>query len=243
MECCYKNILETSTVSLSAGAEDQSFPLYRIYDRDIGKIFRAGSAATLEIKIDQSASPIPADRFLLPAGHNLDGMNLKLRHSDDDVSYTDAIPEWIQQGNGLINKSWASLTKRLWKFIIAGPASAPEAAEIFISETYTWEGLWPQPSGLCEDIFNAEHDQTASGLDRFLIHGGPKRQRVYKVRAGTAQKNNMLALYSACQGSKPFWFRDHEGEWIYGRLRSPLNLLKEDFDKYSFVFDFEEVIG
>jgi len=56
IKTCVKNILESGAVSLSAGTADSSYPLYRLYDRDIGKMFKITSAATLEVKIEQPAN-------------------------------------------------------------------------------------------------------------------------------------------------------------------------------------------
>lgn len=41
IKCAGLNILETSAVGLAAGVEDAVYPLYRLYDRDAGRIFRA----------------------------------------------------------------------------------------------------------------------------------------------------------------------------------------------------------
>lgn len=238
------NILETSTVTLSAGAQNPSYPLYRLYDRDIGKLFKASAAATLEVKIDQGASNIQAiDRLIIPAGHNLGGMTLDIKHSADDATYTASVSQWVQSGSGLINKDWPSESKRYWKLIITSPASAPEFAELFLGPAYTWQRLPSRPAGPFDDVFNVEHAETASGQDRFLIHGSPKRQRVYRVvNAASAQKADILSLYSAWQGAKPFWLEDHEGAWLYGRLRRPLELKETSHGRYGFDFDFEEVI-
>jgi len=243
MKSCYINILDTSTVSLSAGAEDPSYPLYRIYDRDVGRPFKASAAATLEIKIDQGPYPDSVDRLLIPSGHNLNGMTLGIKHSDDDLTYSDAVTQWVQSGTGLIEKSWNQTTARYWKFIITAPASIPGMAELFLTGTYEWQRLPARPAGPFEDVFNAESDASANGMERFLIHGNPKRQRVYRMaNAGSVQKANILDLNSAWQGAKPFWLEDHEGNWIYGKLRKPIELKEEGYGRYSFEFDFLEVL-
>jgi hypothetical protein len=40
----------------------------------------------------------------------------------------------------------------------------------------------------------------------------------------------------------PFWLCDHEGDWIYGRLTSPIKLVEVAFQTYSFDLDFQEVL-
>jgi hypothetical protein len=243
IKCAGLNILEGSAVSLTSGAEDPGYPLYRLYDRDAGRMFRAASAGTVEVRADQGASPRAVDRLLVPAGHNLDGATLEVLHSDDDAAYDPAVPGWTQQGTGLVNTAWAAVAKRYWKLRITAPSSAPELAELFLTSTYEWERNPERPAGPLEGVFNVEHAQTAAGQDRFLVHGAPKRRRPYRVpRCSEAQKEGVLALFSDWAGSKPFWLEDHEGSWIYGRLQGPLNLRELAPGAYGFDFDFVEVL-
>ncbi len=244
IKCAYKNILETAAVSLSAGAEDPSYPVYRLYDRDIGRLFRPAAAVTLEVRADQGAAgSLAADRLLIPAGHNLDGMTLDVLYSDNDADYYAAVAQWAQGGNGLINKSWASATHRYWKLKITAPAVIPQFAEIFLTQTYEWERNPARPAGPFDPEFNVEHSQTAAGHDRFLKHGEPRRRRAYQMPVcGQAQKDNVSAFFDGWAGSKPFWLEDHGGAWIFGRLRGPLNLREVAYQAYSFDFDFIEVL-
>ncbi len=237
------NILETSTVSLSAGTEDTAYPLYRLYDRNVGRLFKPTAAETIEIKIDQGAAGnLAVDRLLIPAGHNLDGMSLDIKYSDDDLAYTPAVTQWTGTA-GLINKSWNAATKRYWKFIITTPASIPEIPELFLASTYSWERGPSRPAGQLDKIFNAENAVTSGGQDRFLVHGDPKRRRSYTLpRMGEAQKDNLLALNDAWQGSKPFWLYDHTGVWIYGKLAGPMDVTEAAYQSYGVRFEFMEVL-
>ncbi len=240
---CYQNILETSSVTLAQGAVNASYPLYRLWDRDIGRMFEAAAAATIEVRIDQGAVPAGVDRLFIPGGHNLSGVALDLQHSDDDVTYT-SIGAWAQADANLIVKSFTTAAHRYWKFIAANPAFAPQMAELFLTSTYTWEKLPGRPGGPFEDVFNVKSDVTASGLDRFLIFGNSKRQRIYKVvNAGAAQQANALALNAVWSGAMPFWLYDHEGNWIFGKLAKPLNLKETGAGKFEFDFNFLEVLG
>jgi hypothetical protein len=183
-----------------------------------------------------------ADRLLIPSGHNLSGETLDLKWSHDGVNYFTAVAQWTGAA-GHMNKSWTSNSPRYWKFIVTDPTSAPQLAELFLTSTYEWVRNPARPAGPLDDIFNVEHGQTASGQDRFLVHGDEKRQRVYHLpRCGETQKDNTIALNDAWAGSKPFWLEDHGGNWIYGRLRRPLNLKEVAHQSYSFDFDFLEVL-
>lgn len=245
IKTAYINIMETSVVSLSAGTADSSYPLYRLYDRNIGRTFRSTVAETIEILVDQGAGGnLAADRLLIPGGHNLDGMTLDIKYSDDDASYTPAVSQWVQSGGGLINKPWASITHRYWKFIITAPASVPEIAEIFLTATYEWKrDAGRRGSGPHGVEFNVLNEVTHAGHDRFLVRGSPKRRRFYHApNVGEAQKENILALNGAWAGSAPFWLCDHEGAWIYGKLRGEVLLKEITYQRYSFDFDFMEVL-
>lgn len=235
--------MESASVSLSAGSASPSYPLYRLYDRDIGRMFAEAAAGTLQIDIVQGGTPAPVDRLIIPALHNLQGMALDLAYSEDGSTWTTAA-SWTQPDGSLINTSFPSAKHARWRFIVNNPAIAPQFAELFLTSTYTWEKLPGRPGGPFDDMFNVKTDTTASGLDRFLTFGEPRRQRLYKVsNAGPAQRANILQLNSAWQGAKPFWLSDHEGNWIYGKLGKPLDLKETGAGKFEFDFNFMEVLG
>ncbi len=243
IKTCCLNILETSTVSLAAGYgdEDPSYPLYRLYDRNIGRPFKTTSAVTTQIKVDQGASPVPVDRLLIPAGHNLSGLTLAVLYSDNGTAWSYAATDWTA-GSGLIDKSWASLTKRYWLFSINTPSAIPAIPELFLTRTYTWERCILK-TGPLDKLFNVERAESASGLVRFLIKGDSRRQRVYRIsNAGETQKTNILSLNDTWQGGKPFWLYDHEGVWIFGELRKLIDLKETAYRTYGFDFDFLEVL-
>lgn len=246
LACCYANILETAAVSLSQGAADASgnYPLYRLYDRDIGRIFQSASEAVTEVRADQGPAVInPVDTLFIPDGHNLQGLTLLLEYSDDDVTYTSAA-SWTQPDGNLIIQTFTAQTHRYWRLNISGATIAAQIAELFLTSTYTWERNPQNPGGPLEDLFNVQAETSAYGRDRFLIHGPSKRQRVYKeALASETQKASISALNDAWQAAKPFWLCDQDGIWIYGKLRKPLNLKKDGYGRYSFTFDFLEVIG
>ncbi len=52
LKCCYQNILEDGTVSFAGGGAQAAYPLYRIYDRDIGKMMIAADDIIQQIDID-----------------------------------------------------------------------------------------------------------------------------------------------------------------------------------------------
>ena len=80
IKLCYRNILETGTLSVTS--EDTDFPKYRLYDRDIGRLFKGDSfPPNFNITLNQGAvTSYEIDRLLIPAGHNLNTLALKLQY-------------------------------------------------------------------------------------------------------------------------------------------------------------------
>jgi hypothetical protein len=240
LQCCYINILETGSVSLTAGTADPNYPLARLYDRDPGKVFQTTAAVTTQINCTQSGSQ-PVDSVLIPPGHNLSGMSLQALYYNG-TSWV-AVATWTQPDNNIIVKSWAPVTASQWMLIISSPSIIPQIGELFFSSTYTWERNPQRPSGEYDDIFNVESKTTASGRDRFLVHGALKRQRKYsQTMASATQKSSIQAFWDAWGGNKPFFLCDHEGNWIYGKMTKAMNFKEVSAGRYSFDFEFLEVI-
>ncbi len=243
LKAAYKNLLEWSTVTLSVGTEDASYPLYRIYDRDIGKLFKTTAVAAASIKANQGAAGVSISDLFIPAGHGLSGATLQVKHSPDNITYTDVgIGSWAQGDTALIHKSWTPIVKQYWLLEVTAPTQIPALAELVLTAIYTWERNPSRPAGPQDNEFNVENVVTGSGRDRFFVRGSSKRQRVYSGRCGEAQKTNLLALNDAWAGSKPFWLCDLDGTWLFGKLRRPIELKEVAYQQYTYEFDFLEVL-
>ena len=87
----YVNILETAA-SVTATSSATNYPLYRLYDRMFGLFWQAASAATTQIMVDQGTANIqPADTLIIPANHNLAGLNLVWQVSNDYAAWATLI--------------------------------------------------------------------------------------------------------------------------------------------------------
>lgn len=239
----YRNILETSLVTLSDGTADTYCPLMRLYDRDIGRVFKTTSAVSTTILVNQQSTPIAVDRLIIPSGHNLSGATLNIEYSTDNVNWTAAVAQWVG-ASGLITKSWASLTRQYWRFRITTPSAIPQIAELFLTSTYTWPRNPQRPSGPLDPKFNTRNDVTSGGQDMFLVLGPAKRRREYPaMRCPSDMYAEMLALYSAWGGYKPFWLLDHEGNWIFVKFTTDeLGMKEVSAGQYQFDFKTLEVI-
>jgi hypothetical protein len=237
------NLLEWGTVSLQAGTADDSYPLTRLYDRNIGREFRTTAAVTTAIQIDQGSSGSGSiDRLLVPSGHNLNGMTLDVRYSDNGSAWSYA-SQWTGAA-GLINQSWVTAVHRYWRFVITSPASIPRIPELFFTSTQAWTRNPSRPSGDIDPAFNVKREETAGGQSRFLVMGAARRHRAYRVeRCSASMATSILTLNDYWAGSSPFWFCDPDGNWIFGELLSPIRMREVSYGVYSFEFDFQEVLA
>ena len=243
IQTAYTNILETATsVALAAGTADASYPLTRIYDRDPGRTFRTTAAVTTQIVVNQGASPLPVDRLIIAATHNLAGMALSLEYSTNGTSWSVAVTNWTGAA-GLITKSFNALTKQYWRFTITTPSAIPQIAELFLASTYAWPQDPERPGGPLDNVYNVRNDTDAAGHDTFLMLGAAKRKREYSVEWATqAQHDAIVALDAAWAGAHPFWLLDHTGTWIFVKFTAPLNMREVGYQSYSFDFKTLEVI-
>lgn len=221
IKVAYRNILENSTVLVTT--EDTSFPKYRLYDRDIGKLFKATAyASPFGFDIDQGASPIyEIDRLVIPVGHNLNGLDCTLWYSSDDISYYTAVT-WVQGDALIIDKSFTAQTKRYWVFNIVAPATIVQMPEFFLSKTYTFERN-PSYGSKVGKQKNISRNETQSGRVRRIKWGEPRLSALYDLLILTAQKTSLEAWDVATEGTKYFYVWDESGYPYFMELLNDLN--------------------
>lgn len=243
----YRNILENSIVEVTT--EDASFPAYRLFDRDIGKLFKGTDfSSPFTILLDQGAViSYEVNRLIIPFGHNLNGLACSLRYSTDNFGSDDHEAVGWTQGNALlIDKTFTAQTKQYWKLNITAPATIVEMPEMFLGKSYTF---------IVNPLFGARearkrnelNDQTRSGLDFDVQFGDLREYRAYEMKdIESAQKAEFKALETLCGGVKPFWLEDHLGNLIYGKKISEedFGYDGEDADAfYSCRIEFRQVLG
>jgi hypothetical protein len=217
----YRNILENSTVTVTT--ENTSFPKYRLYDRDIGKLFKGTAfASPFAIVVDQGATTTyEVDRLVIPVGHNLNGLVCKLQYSTTGAwggEQVDAL-SWTQGDALLIDKPFTAATKRYWRLIITAPATIVEMPEMFLSKIYAFERnpSFGSKTGIKKNIVR---DETQSGRVRRIKFGEPKLSVTYDLLALTVQKTSFESWDSATEGTKSFYVWD---ENAIGRFMELLN--------------------
>lgn len=241
---CYNNILTATSLTLIGGVEDSSFPLWRLYDGNISRNFKSADSTSVELLITQPTDSIQSiDCLVIPEGHNLNGATITLMVSDDGIWYDYILEPWVQSDGNLIAILWEAIQKKYIKVTISGISPNTKLSELVLGLTYTWE-LNPFFTLSHANEHNVEPKTTSDGHDRFVVTGKTKRARRYRVLySKETQKNNMLLFNNAWAGKNPFWLYDVEGNWIFGKLVSPINLIRRGSNTWEFSFDFLEVIS
>ena len=238
----YRNILETSEVTVSS--ENASFPAYRLYDRNIGKLFKGNSTpANFYITVDQCTGNFEADRLIIPSGHNLGGLALKLQYSTDNfVSDSHDADSWTGY-LGDMNRSFSAQTKRFWRLNIASPATAPELTEMYLTKDYTFERS--PVYGLIESQKkNVKREESLSGQVQLTKYGEMKRVRRYNVNQMSAlQRYNFELWVQQWAGTKCFYVIDHTGILIFMEMLNEPEFPLAILNRYSCDLDLLEVLG
>jgi len=220
----YRNILENSTVTVTT--ENASFPKYRLYDRDIGKLFKGTAfASPFAITADQGATTIyEVDRLVIPVGHNLNGLVCKLQYSTTGAwagEQVDAL-SWTQGDALIIDKTFTAATKRYWRLIVTAPATIVEMPEMFLTKIYTFERN-PGYGSRVGKQKNISRTETQSGRVRRVKFGEPRALAAYDLLILTAQKTSLESWDTATEGTKCFYVWDEGGTIRFMELINDLD--------------------
>jgi hypothetical protein len=237
----YRNILETATVTVTT--ENSSFPKYRLYDRDKGKLFKGTAfASPFWILINQATTIYEVDRLIIPAGHNLNGLACSLRYSTDNFSSDDHEAVGWTQGDALIiNKSFTAQTKQYWKLQVTAPATIVELTEMFLGKDYLFERN--VKLDLTEETRrNMLRQASSSGYARWVKCGEKKEYRAYDLIAEGAQKTNLESWWSALDSVKPFYIFDHNSDLIFMEMLNELSFIPLSNSFWSTKLELLEVL-
>jgi hypothetical protein len=240
---CYRNILESGTVTVTS--ENSAFPKAALYDRDIGFLFKGNTTpANFYITVDQGASiSYEVDRLIIPAGHNLDGLALKLQYSTDNFGsdINDAL-SWTQSGSGLIDKTFTAQTKRYWRLNIASPASAPELAEMFLTKQIPFI-YNPEFGGPVGKKRNIDRTESRAGEAQKVKNGDARRSYKYGWSILEAAEKDMLEAWDDdCEGTKNFYLIDTDGNTVFVERLGDLIFTPIGYQQYQTSFDLLEVV-
>lgn len=216
----YRNILESGTVTTTN--ENSDYPKWRMYDRDIGKLFKGTGTADHTIHIDQGASPIyDVDTLIIASGHSLvAGDDLDWEYSDDDAAWTNMVAEWAG-GAGLISKEAAAAeTHRYWRLVLTSLGALPEIPELWMGEKLDLENViaWGYQDG---PQGNVERMDSLSGRPHFLTLGEDREFRSYLLKIQDSTTAGNVDDFLAHARGKPFWLKDLDDTWYFMSLLDP----------------------
>jgi len=242
----YKNIYESCSSASCSPTASTAYPIYRLYDRDIDKIFAFSSASTsMTVTANQGASSdiwVSATRLIIPTGHNLNGLGCCLYYSTDNAAFTSAT-SWTQANANTIDKSFTSQTYRYFKFeIFAATSHTGQMPELFLGPDYTFQRN-PAYGSMIGKKTNVLRDETQSGKTRLVKMGDVRKKGTYDLIAvQTSQKEDLQSLVAHTEGAKPLWLTDEEGILTYVEILNDLEFVYKGYNIWSSVIDFQEVI-
>jgi len=168
------NILEEGTVAVTGA--DSGYPAARLYDRSLGFycVYSAAGAYTVTI----SGNALAVDTLIVE-GHNLNGVACYWEYSDDGSSWTSAITDWTQSGNGQIRKQLSTaITHAYWRFRTGSVAF--QATEVFMGRAVTIPVIWDSQPKL-KDVEDVSWYRTYGGVDHSIRVGPKRKHRSYSV--------------------------------------------------------------
>jgi len=216
----YRNILETGTVTVTS--ENTSYPKYRLYDRELTKLFKAlDSTSDVDIMIDQGAVISYAlTRLIIPEGHNLNGKVCKLQYSTDGTNYSDAL-SWTQADALVINKTFTTQTKQYWRFRVT-ITGILQLGELYLTDSYVFTRNISNEA-VQGTKRNVLREEGVSGTVRKVKLGESRRQYQYKLKAmGLTQMSDFQAWENETEGVKDFYILDHNGDLVYCEMLNEL---------------------
>lgn len=216
-----RNILEDGTVTVT-GTADTGYPQSRLYDRAISLYWKDTVTEAKVFHVDQGASDNEAVDALFIPKHNFDGEDMAWQYSDDDTNWTNAVAGWTQGDNNQIEKTLTTaLTKRYWRSTVSSMAN-PQCSEIFMSYGYEFTVDFVS-NPLAEDEPNVRWTQSLGGMERSTKFGNERRVRQYALFLEENNDKTTLTDFRAAMDdldgySKPFYIKDHEGDYWMARL-------------------------
>ena len=238
-----QNYLEGATIDVTT--EDPSYPRYRLYDRAQGLLFKGTSHPNpFVIKANLGASgPYPGiDTVILGANHNLTGLTLTLKYSDNDDSYTVA-KSWTGAA-GINRQSFTEANHRYWKLEIANPSANPEIGELFLTKVYSFERSPDYGYGLGNKE-NVSRGESSSGYSQKTKWGEERKRRNYRLtKMSDGQRLDLEAFRETIDGIKNFYIEDLLGNLFFVELPEGLpDFIAEPMGRWGIDFNILEVLN
>jgi hypothetical protein len=219
VQIAYWNAMQLGTVAATSAATN--YPALRLYDFELGKMWKATSAVAQTITLTGNAQSI--NTLLIPDGHNLAGATVNWQYYSG--SWTDVSGSPFTATSGLIRKAIsAARSDASWRLVITPTTMIPQMPECYMTYLYSFE-VQPQYGLTSVDKRNALKIDAVSGRSTYLRLGKSKRYLEYSIYAfddtDLARLNNLeyhlgLAI--------PFFIIDHDGNEFFAELVNELDI-------------------
>lgn len=216
------NILETGTVTITGGT-DTGYPESRIYDREKSLVWKhTNTSQSRGFAVDQGAGVLTSD-ILIVENHNFDGLTCYFQDSENGSDYDTIIDSWVQSGNGQIIKTVsAPVVSQYFRLYVQSTVN-PYCGEVYISLEYSFNAYRQnRPSG--SDVDNVFWNKSQGNIERSTKFGETRRARSYTFFLSASELTSFQAVVTYTDGlSKPFYIKDHDGDYYIVRFASPPN--------------------
>ncbi len=172
----------------------------------------------------------PVDRLIIPVGHTLNGLNLKLQYSHTGAfagEETDAL-SWAQADALIIDKAFVAVTERYWRFLITSdPAAPPELPELYLTKSYAFarNPSWGFTTG---DRLNIARQETLSGKTNYIKNGVSRKERAYQLtRIQSAQKTEFETWQGVTEGIRAIYVEDEAGTVFFAEVLESIKFTNE----------------
>ena len=211
--------LDTSAVAVTS-TPDSGYPEVRLYDHSIDFYYRRTATGDWEVVCDQgSGIDWPVVNTLIIDRHNFTGRTLTWEYSTDGAAYNDMVPSWVQGNNlQIVKESSITTAYRYHKFKVAGAVN-PLVTEIYMGGYYEFQVRFDDPPEE-EDVDNVVWTETLGGIERSTKLGDVRKGRTYSLflyPEKLVEWRELIAYLD--QYSKPFYIKDHEDDYWFGRFR------------------------
>lgn len=217
MQIGWINLLELAD-SVTVTSADPSAPAYRLYDRLFDVPWTAINTAEQIIKVDQGTLGQEVNALVIPQDHNLAGATIMWQRAtvDNDGSYVNVIPPWMQAGEGLILKL-GTHSDRFQRLKITGAAAPPQMGELYLTNLHTFRA--PDFGSRRATQYNVRRNVGTGGRPSYVKLGPSYTVLSYEMPSILLEDEAFYqAWFEAWDGGKPFFMTDHTGRIFFAEI-------------------------
>jgi len=237
------NILDQGEVVVS-GDPDTGYIVSRLYDGSKNLLWKSSSGGEgfgfdgdgfgfdgdqhgdqgggYTFLVTQPTADIEDVDVMFVTNHNFDGCLCSWQYSDDGESYSNAVDQWNQSGNGDITKTLGSAAShQFWKLVVENPPKPIMCGEIIMSGLYSF-GVKAQSPPAHGYLDNVIWSKSIGGQERGIKLGDEGKVVTYVLHLDSSSLTNMQSIFTDLDGfSKPMLVKDKDDNYWLGRFEPP----------------------